>query len=304
MPVASLGTRRRVILLAITSPSDGAAPISSALNLAGDGSDIVSIAERLDHAPHPRAHYAALAPDSLDAYSLSAFVEALRVHVGHVFVQIPESSGPISGTPSMLDGRHVRLRDVSIPSLSADDKHLLQTGMLPPRSSAGRALGWLARDLLGLKVGLALGAGGAKGYGHIGVLRVLADAGLPVDTIAGTSIGACVAALRASESTSDAMADALDKLGSLAWRPTASRSAVLSNRRLREGFEHICGDRRIEELSVPLGIVAADIVSQCEVVFRHGLLWPALLASIAIPGIFPAQRLGTYTLVDRAGIPS
>src|SRR5439155_2961381 len=58
------------------------------------------------------------------------------------------------------------------------------------------------------------------------------------------------------------------------------------------------GEARIEALGPPLAVVAADILSRREIVFRRGLLWPALLASMAIPGIYPAQRIGEYVLVD------
>ena len=59
-----------------------------------------------------------------------------------------------------------------------------------------------------------------------------------------------------------------------------------------------CGDSRIEDLRVPLAITAADVSTGQEVAFRHGLVWPAVIASMAIPGIFPAQRIGERTLVD------
>lgn len=72
---------------------------------------------------------------------------------------------------------------VSIPSLSHTDRAELARGVLPPSTPAGVALGWVARDLAGLKVGLALGAGSYRGYAHIGILRGLAPdwagAGLP-----------------------------------------------------------------------------------------------------------------------------
>ena len=67
--------------------------------------------------------------------------------------------------------------------------------LLPTSTGAGRALGWVARDLARMKVGLAFGGGSEKGYAHIGVWRGLARLGLPIDFLAGTSIGSAVAAL-------------------------------------------------------------------------------------------------------------
>ena len=65
--------------------------------------------------------------------------------------------------------------------------------------------------------------------------------------------------------------------------------------RTYEAWAPMCGSRTLE---VPLAVVAADIVSQRELVLRRGLVWQAVLASIAIPGIYPAQRIGPYVCVD------
>ena len=71
-------------------------------------------------------------------------------------------------------------------------------------------------------------------------------------------------------------------------------SSAPLGRILKEIYE----GKSIEELELPLGIVAADLPTQQEVVFRRGLIWRAVLASVSIPGVYPAQRMGRYTLVD------
>jgi NTE family protein len=187
---------------------------------------------------------------------------------------------------------------VSVPQLDRIEVERLRTGLLPSGTAAGDALGWIARDLCGLKVGLALGGGSAKGYAHLGALRVLLDAGLPIDYLAGTSIGAAIAGFYALGFDMDQAADEMDRLGPRAFRPHLSMRSLLSTNALRRGMRTLCGETRIEDLPVPLALTAADISNGQEIVFRQGLLWPAVLASMAIPGIFPAQRIGNHTLVD------
>jgi NTE family protein len=185
-----------------------------------------------------------------------------------------------------------------VPHLTERDEQALVHGGLPPYSPAGRKLAWVARDLLRQKVGLALGGGGAKGYAHIGVLDALEHAGVPIDFIAGTSIGAAVATLYALGYRSEALAVVLDLVGTVLVRPALPTRGLLSDSSLRRVLQDIGGDRRIQDLYPPLAIVAADINSGSEVVFREGLVWAAVLASIAIPGVYPAQRMGAFTLVD------
>jgi NTE family protein len=187
---------------------------------------------------------------------------------------------------------------VSIPPLSPADRAELARGVLPAATPAGAALGWVARDLTGLKVGLALGAGSYRGYAHIGILRGLARIGLEPDCLAGTSIGAAVAGLYAMGHSAEESAGFLDTLDSVFFRPTLSRRSILSNAALAAKIREVCLETRIEELPRPLAIVAADLETGCEVVFRRGLLWLAVLGSSAIPGIHPAVGIGPYTVVD------
>jgi NTE family protein len=187
---------------------------------------------------------------------------------------------------------------VSIPPLSHADRAELASGVLPPSTPAGVALGWVARDLAGLKVGLALGAGSYRGYAHIGILRGLARIGLQPDCLAGTSIGAAVAGLHAMGHSVEESAEFLDTLDSVFFRPTLSRRSLLSNAALAAKIREICRQTRIEDLPLPLAVVAADLQTGREIVFRRGLLWLAVLGSSAIPGIHPAVGIGPYTAVD------
>lgn len=253
---------------------------------------------------------------------LPATIEDLRNRYGHVVVQIPE------GQAAALDGRRpvylldaratdaagslparvwVRRTDevsepqhlIDIPAIGPDEEEeIFAQGLLAPRGRAGQALGRWARDAARLRVGLALGAGAIKGYAHLGVLRGLAALGVPIDAIAGTSIGAAVAGLYAAGYTPERAAAALDTVGALAFRPTLPRRSLLSSDALREGLRRVAQEARIENLPVPLAIVAADMITHREVVFRRGPVWQAVLASMSIPGIYPAQHVGNMLLVD------
>lgn len=185
-----------------------------------------------------------------------------------------------------------------VPALTSADERMLRNGVLLEGTAAGRALGWAARDLAGLKVGLALGGGGVKGYAHIGVLQVLDRVGLAIDYLAGSSIGAAIAAVYARGHRPNTIPDLMDMVTDKAFRITLPTRSLLSNAGLRASLMQIGGQTRFEDLRIPLAVVTADIVSGEEVIFRSGLLWPAVLASFAIPGMYPPQRMGERLLVD------
>jgi NTE family protein len=187
---------------------------------------------------------------------------------------------------------------LSVPELTAVDESALRRGVLPATTAAGGAIGWAARDLTGQKVGVALGGGASKGYAHFGVMDVLCRAGLTVDYLAGTSIGAVVASLWAGGRGAQESARLLDTVGNSSFRLALPFASLLSSTALSAKVMQIAGALQIEHTPTPLAIVAADILTGQEVVFRHGPIGPALMASMAIPGIYPPQRLGRHLLVD------
>jgi NTE family protein len=187
---------------------------------------------------------------------------------------------------------------VRVPPLSAEDERSLANGVLANSSAAGHALGWAARDIAGLKVGLALGAGSIRGYAHIGVLQVLQRAGIRFDYVTGTSIGAAVAGMVSIEATPEEIGEFMDDCGRRLFRPTLPVRSLLSSRGLGKIIQRVRGDIRFEELSLPLAVVCADVLTGRELVFRRGVAWPAVLAAVSIPGIYPAQRIGPYVVID------
>jgi len=151
------------------------------------------------------------------------------------------------------------------------------------------------------KVGLALGSGSARGWSHIGVIRALEEAGVTVDYIAGTSIGALVGAVYASGRI-DLLEDAVQQFSrkvilSLS-DPVLPKSGLIDGVKIADLVHKYVLDRPIEELPLPLAIIATDLNTGNEVVLKDGNIVEAIRASISLPGIFKPVRRGDYLLVD------
>ena len=155
------------------------------------------------------------------------------------------------------------------------------------------------KKLFNTTIGLALGGGAAKGVAHIGVLKALEDANIEVDYIAGTSVGAMIAALYAFRVD-------VETIGSLARLLTMSKvtsfklnkTGFFSTESLRELMLEYVGDVAIEEAAIPLSIVATDINSGEEIILTSGSVVDAVCASAAIPGIYIPVEINGRTLVD------
>jgi NTE family protein len=167
---------------------------------------------------------------------------------------------------------------------------------------SGADLGWLARHLTGTKLGLALGAGGAKGYAHIGVLRVLEEAGYVVDYVAGSSIGAIVGTYLALG------ADAAEIEVTLrgAFDPPTVAEVFKTSLSGRAGgldvmmrlLRETTDDRTFADTVIPLTVMAVDLSERAPAPLREGPLWEALLAATALAGVFPPHERGGHRLVD------
>ena len=173
-------------------------------------------------------------------------------------------------------------------------------GDLSPGASTGRAIDRLARSIAGLTVGLALGGGGAKGYAHIGMVRVLQRLGVPFDYVTGSSIGAPIAAGLAALWSLEEIRANLDTISKKAVRPNIPFVSILTSRSIRSELKRLAGDLRFEDLTISLGIVAVDIRTGEELRLRSGLLWPAMVASMAYPGIYEPMKINGRHLVDGA----
>ncbi len=149
-------------------------------------------------------------------------------------------------------------------------------------------------------VALALGGGGTKGIAHLGVLRALEQRGLQVAAIAGTSIGGLVAAVYA---TGRPLADIIRRVaslqqGSLFRRGKEIDNALLGLEGVAEVLLELIGEKYFEELPIPLAVTAVDLNTGQEIVLHSGRVLDAVLATIALPGIFPPRQIGEHVLID------
>jgi len=204
----------------------------------------------------------------------------------------------VSASGHPLPAACEQVATIRAPELSSADRDHVAEGSFPPESPAGKTLGATARTLLGLRVGLALGGGAIRGWAHFGVLRAFERSRIPIDFLAGTSSGAVVAALAAVPHTADEAVAKLEPVSSKMFRPRLARGSLLSSSGMRAALREMFANRRFEDLAVPLAVTATDLQAESEAVIRRGPLVEALLASCAIPGIYPPQPLGGRLLVD------
>jgi NTE family protein len=149
------------------------------------------------------------------------------------------------------------------------------------------------------KVGVALGGGFARGLAHIGVLKVLEEENIPVDFIAGTSVGSVIGAAYASGIS----AKELEEIASLVRfkdfsRWTFSRFGLFSNDKMSIFLRNILRCKTFEELRIPLAVAATDIITGEPAIFTKGDLVDPVRASCAYPGMFQPVRIDGRLLVD------
>jgi Predicted esterase of the alpha-beta hydrolase superfamily len=181
-----------------------------------------------------------------------------------------------------------------------------------------------------LKVGLALGGGGARGLAHIGVLKVLERENIPIDLITGTSMGAIIGAVYALKKDISAIEKITEKYSKISEfnidlsfsekerkdKPfflkkmsdflkkgyiinlELTRKYINDGEGLRKVIEELVNNKTFEDTQIPFAVVAADLVKGEKVIIRRGKLFDALLASASIPGMFPPVTLDKKILVD------
>jgi len=148
-------------------------------------------------------------------------------------------------------------------------------------------------------IGLALGGGAARGFAHIGVIQVLEEAGIPVSLVAGTSAGSLVAALYAAGrngATLARLALAMDESAITDW--AFPGRGLIRGEALARYVREQTGGKLIEQLPLPLGIVATDLDNGQAVLFQRGDVGAAVRASSAVPAIFQPVKIGTREYVD------
>jgi NTE family protein len=204
--------------------------------------------------------------------------------------------------PPLADGaRHVELIDSGPVSAT----RVRRSG--DPAALAAR----VARLLLGCSVGLALGGGAAKALAHLGVLQVLEDAGVAIDFVCGTSMGAVVGAFYVANGLASTVRIARD-MRTLDWLlllgPSSFVSGMVKAKRFMHHLERNLNVRAVEDMPIPYASVSLDLDTGAEYIAREGSVVDAMLGSISIPGIFapyeyrPPHGTNVMHLVDGGAI--
>jgi NTE family protein len=151
-----------------------------------------------------------------------------------------------------------------------------------------------------MNITLALGSGGARGNAHIGVIRRLQKEGFKITALAGTSFGGVVAVFFALGYSPDEIEELFSTVDQhqLYGHREADGPSLLGLGGATRWLKETIGDRTFADLKIPCILTAADLNSGREVLLSEGPLVDAILATIAIPGIFPAKRIGDLELVD------
>lgn len=149
------------------------------------------------------------------------------------------------------------------------------------------------------KIGLALGSGGARGFAHLGVIKVLTEHQIPIHLISGSSMGALVGSFYGAGLD----IHRLYKLAIAFKRKyyldfTVPKMGFIAGKRLKELIRLFTHGKTIEQLDIPVAIVATDLIKGRKVVFQQGSIADAVRASISIPGIFVPERIDGQLLVD------
>ena len=147
-------------------------------------------------------------------------------------------------------------------------------------------------------IALVLGGGGSRGFAHVGVLEVLQREQIPIDFIVGTSMGGIVGVLYAMGHSPAQIAEDVRSAMSTSGFNVASLRRNSRKQRLEDQLTQLVGDATFADLKIPVGVTAVDMISGEEVVLDEGPLLPALLATSAVPGVFPLMNMGGMQLAD------
>ncbi|MBT3721385.1 patatin-like phospholipase family protein [archaeon] len=152
-------------------------------------------------------------------------------------------------------------------------------------------------------VGLALGSGGARGYAHIGVIKILQKNKIPIDYVSGTSMGAVIGAFYALNLD----VEKIEKV-SLEFRKldilknlvdiNKPHESLLKGKRIRKFLEKYFGDKTFDDTKIPLLIGATNLADGSQVIFNKGKIVDAVIASASIPGILPPFEYKNNLLID------
>jgi NTE family protein len=151
-----------------------------------------------------------------------------------------------------------------------------------------------------MDITLALGGGGSRGVSHIGVIRRLEKEGFRIKAIAGSSFGGLIAILYALGYRPNDLEEMFASVDQTQFygRTPKDGPALMGLAGVTQLLEGIIGDRTFADLRIPCAVTATDLKGGNEVILSEGRLVDAILATIALPGVFPARHVGELELVD------
>ena len=252
-------------------------------------------------------HDTVLIPSELDPETLGVLLDEVDRVVA--LVGTAEEAAQMGRIAAAAEGR--RLEIVLVSDEAREASQMWYPGTLElvirdcPRQAgfplADRDLAWIARHLTRTKLGVALGAGGAKGWAHVGFLQTLEEAGYAIDYVGGSSIGGFVAsqvALGCDAAEIDTRfreAFSAENAGKLFSSPLVGSAGVevltgLLKQATRQAF--------FSHTTIPLVIMAVDLTDRMPVALRRGPIWEALLAALSVAGVFPTPERDGHRLID------
>ena len=151
-----------------------------------------------------------------------------------------------------------------------------------------------------MKISLALGGGGSKGNAHIGVLKAIECSGHQIAALAGTSVGGLIGAIYLAGNRPEEIEEHFSKSDyrNLFRRDHEANDSLFGLKGVKILLEELLADRHFADLPIPFAVTAVDLLTGQEIVLSEGRLTDAVLATIALPGIFPSRAWGDYLLVD------
>jgi NTE family protein len=222
---------------------------------------------------------------------LGALKAWVRPHRAHVILCIVGLVGvlTLSGCAS------VKEVPVAAPKVVSSGETVVSTTVTPPMPEI------VPPPPKVLHLGLALGGGAARGFAHVGVIQVLEEAGIQPEFVVGTSAGSLVASLYASGKNSAQLrriAETMEEAEITDWMMPILNRGALRGEALARYVNGQVGGRLIEQMKMPLGIVATDLQTGEPVLFRRGNTGAAVRASSAVPAVFQPVKIGNREYVD------
>ncbi len=303
-------------------------PRTLALLPAHDGIDLHALVERLGQA---LGRFGAVAVVDAENFLQAPIAALHRLEIEHEFIVYVGQSGHPAWNERcrrqadclLLVADAAQAVSAATAALRERDSHqsTLLALLQPGRIVAGAARAWrerlhidqhlhlrdsadverLARRIARRSVGVVFSGGGARGFAHIGAIRALREAGLTIDAVGGTSIGALMAAGVALEWEDETFHQTFHR-AFVSSNPLSDYTlplvSLVAGRKASRLLQREFGDGDIEDLPLPFYCVSADLAHGHAVVHDQGSLWRALRSTIAIPGVLPPVCSGGQVLVD------